>query len=51
MFEMLFPLYKEYFRVNLIDFLGNVKLDRVDKFSAGLWINQTISSYCSYSSF
>ena len=40
MFEMLIPLYQEYFRVILVDFLGNGKSDRVDKFPADLWITQ-----------
>lgn len=40
MFEMLIPLYQEHFRVILVDFLGNGKSDRVDKFPADLWIAQ-----------
>lgn len=40
MFEMLIPLYQEHFRVILVDFLGNGKSDRVDKFPADLWITQ-----------
>lgn len=40
MFEMLLPLYQEKFRVILIDFLGNGKSDRVEKFPADLWITQ-----------
>lgn len=40
MFEMLLPLYQENFKVILIDFLGNGKSDRVDKFPADLWISQ-----------
>ena len=40
MFEMLLPLYQENFKVILIDFLGNGKSDRVDKFPADLWILQ-----------
>lgn len=38
MFEMLLPLYQEHFRVILIDFLGNGKSDRVEKFPADLWV-------------
>lgn len=40
MFELLLPLYKEHFKVILIDFLGNGKSDRVDSFPANLWITQ-----------
>ena len=40
MFEMLLPLYQENFKVILIDFLGNGKSDRVDKFPEDLWILQ-----------
>lgn len=40
MFEMLLPLYQEHFRVILIDFLGNGKLDRVKKIPADLWSSQ-----------
>ena len=40
MFEKLIPLYQEHFRVILMDFLGNGKSDRVDKFPANLWIAQ-----------
>lgn len=40
MFELLLPLYQENFRVILIDFLGNGKSDRVNKFPADLWISQ-----------
>ena len=40
MFEMMLPLYQEHFQVILIDFLGNGKSDRVDKFPADLWISQ-----------
>lgn len=40
MFELLLPLYQEHFRVILIDFLGNGKSDRVNKFPADLWISQ-----------
>ena len=40
MFEKLISLYQEHFRVILMDFLGNGKSDRVDKFPANLWIAQ-----------
>ena len=40
MFEFLLPLYQENFRVVLIDFLGNGKSDRVEKFPENLWITQ-----------
>lgn len=41
MFEMLLPLYQENFEIILIDFLGNGKSDRIDKFPANLWISQS----------
>lgn len=37
MFEPLLPLYREYFRVILIDFLGNGRSDRVKLFPAELY--------------
>ena len=37
MFEMLLPLYSEHFKVILIDFLGNGKSERVEKFPNDLW--------------
>ena len=37
MFELLLPLYTDNFKVILIDFLGNGKSDRVEKFSMDLW--------------
>ena len=40
MFELLLPLYQENVRVILIDFLGNGKSDRVEKFPENLWITQ-----------
>ena len=40
MFEFLLPLYQENFRVILIDFLGNGKSDRIEKFPENLWITQ-----------
>lgn len=39
MFEPLLPLYQS-FRVILIDFLGNGKSDRLDKFPTDLWFSQ-----------
>lgn len=40
MFEMLLPLYQDYFKVILIDFLGNGKSDRIEKFPVDLWFTQ-----------
>lgn len=40
MFELVLPLYQEQFRVILMDFLGNGKSDRIDKFPENLWISQ-----------
>ncbi|MGY3750748.1 alpha/beta fold hydrolase [Vagococcus acidifermentans] len=40
MFEMILPLYQENFKVILIDFLGNGKSDRVEKFPPDLWFWQ-----------
>lgn len=40
MFELLVPLYQKHFQVILIDFLGNGKSERVEKFPADLWIQQ-----------
>lgn len=40
MFEPLLPLYREHFRVILIDFLGNGRSDRLDVFPEDLWIRQ-----------
>ena len=40
MFEYLLPLYEDKFHVILIDFLGNGKSDRVEKFPADLWIEE-----------
>lgn len=37
MFEFLVPLYTDHFKVILIDFLGNGKSDRVEKFPVDLW--------------
>lgn len=37
MFEPLLPLYEEHFKVILVDFLGNGKSDRVEKFQEDLW--------------
>ncbi len=37
MFEPLLPLYTDNFKVILIDFLGNGRSDRVEKFPASLW--------------
>lgn len=39
MFELLLPLYQD-FKVILIDFLGNGKSDRIEKFPADLWFSQ-----------
>lgn len=40
MFEFLLPLYQENFRIILLDFLGNGRSDRVEKFPENLWITQ-----------
>lgn len=40
MFEFLLPLYENFFKVILIDFLGNGKSDRIGKFPADLWFSQ-----------
>ena len=40
MFEFLLPLYRENYRVILLDFLGNGQSDRVDRFPENLWITQ-----------
>lgn len=37
MFEPLLPLYEEYFRVILVDFLGHGRSDRLTEFPADLW--------------
>lgn len=40
MFEMLIPMYQQYFEVILIDFLGNGRSDRIERFPANLWVTQ-----------
>lgn len=40
MFELLLPLYQDHFKIILIDFLGNGKSDRIEKFPADLWFSQ-----------
>lgn len=40
MFEMWIPMYQKYFKVILIDFLGNGNSDRIQHFPANLWITQ-----------
>lgn len=40
MFEPLLPLYQDNFKVVLIDFLGNGKSDRLEKFPADMWFSQ-----------
>ena len=40
MFEPLMPLYAERFCCYLIDFLGNGRSERVEGFSADLWVEQ-----------
>lgn len=42
MFEPLMPLYKDKFRCILIDFLGNGRSDRVEKFSPDMWQDQAL---------
>ncbi len=40
MFEYIIPLYTNNFRVILIDFLGNGRSDRIEKFPTALWYSQ-----------
>lgn len=40
MFELLMPLYEEYFHVILIDFLGHGRSDRLERFPADLWLQE-----------
>lgn len=40
MFEPLLPLYEDKFRVILVDFLGNGRSDRIEKFPPDLWQEQ-----------
>lgn len=40
MFDLLLPLYQEHFAVILIDFLGNGKSDRVEKFPDNMWLDE-----------
>ena len=42
MFELLMPLYAENFRCILIDFLGNGRSDRVDRFSPDIWYDEAL---------
>lgn len=44
MFELLMPLYAEKFRCILIDFLGNGKSDRVEKFSSDMWYDEALQT-------
>lgn len=44
MFELLMPLYAESFRCILIDFLGNGKSDRVEKFSPDMWYDEALQT-------
>lgn len=37
MFEPLLPLYEDYFKVILVDFLGHGRSDRLQEFPADLW--------------
>ncbi|HIQ73739.1 MAG TPA: alpha/beta hydrolase [Candidatus Cottocaccamicrobium excrementipullorum] len=40
MFEPLLPLYEDKFQVILMDFLGNGRSERVEKFSPDVWMDQ-----------
>lgn len=44
MFELLLPLYTPYFKVILIDFLGNGKSERVDDFAKEMWYDQALQT-------
>lgn len=44
MFELLMPLYAETFRCILIDFLGNGKSDRVERFPPNLWYDEALQT-------
>lgn len=44
MFELLMPLYTDSFRCILIDFLGNGKSDRVEKFSPDMWYDEAMQT-------
>ena len=44
MFEMVLPLYSRHFKVILMDFLGNGKSDRVERFPADLWHSQAMQA-------
>ena len=42
MFQYLVPFYQESFRCILMDFLGNGRSDRVERFSADLWQEESL---------
>lgn len=42
MFELLLPLYQDKIRMILVDFLGNGKSDRVNKFPLDMWHDQAL---------
>lgn len=44
MFEFLMPLYAESFRCVLIDFMGNGKSDRIEKFSPDMWYDEALQT-------
>lgn len=44
MFEFLMPLYTDDFRCILIDFLGNGRSDRLEKFSPDLWYEEALQT-------
>ena len=44
MFELLMPLYTDNFRCILIDFLGNGRSDRVEKFPINLWYDEALQT-------
>ena len=44
MFELLMPLYTDKFRCILIDFLGNGRSVRVEKFPINLWYDEALQT-------
>ena len=44
MSELLMPLYTESFRCILIDFLGNGRSERVEKFSPDMWYDEALQT-------
>ncbi len=44
MFELLLPLYTPYFKVIVIDFLGNGKSERTQEFAKEMWYDQGLQT-------